>query len=156
MSENKRAERCETCRWWNLSAAWDSGRETGFDGELESKCHRYPPMRSLQPDLDPADACYWDRPATYDTDWCGEWQPAKPVTTDVDNLGLAGLRLPCRAINCLESDGIDTIGKLRRCTVSKLHQIRNLGGATIVAIRERLAEHGLHLLGETPDKESNP
>ena len=151
MSE-ERAERCETCRFWD--------RQDRHIGE----CRRYPPCKLLG-DLEaaignaptamhPVDRHRnqdWVWPSLNPDDWCGEWQPIGPVSVDFDALGLAGLGLSCRALNCLESGDIETIGQLRKCTARKLRQIRNLGKSTIDAIRKRLAEHGLYLLGENPD-----
>jgi len=82
-----RAERCETCKWWNpssrskpnvLAAMSESMREVlellplGF-------CHRYPPQLTFQPPSDNHDEDFDSRfPDSQPDDFCGEWS-ARPV-----------------------------------------------------------------------------
>ena len=58
---------------------------------------------------------------------------------------IEGLELSSRAENCLQSDGIETVGDLLRRTEDELLQIKNLGEVTLNRIEEQLDEQGLEL-----------
>lgn len=66
---SERAERCETCKFWE-----------GYTGDVEhgneptrGNCHRYPPRHYPNPDSETLEDQY-DFPAVETDDWCGEWQ----------------------------------------------------------------------------------
>ena len=61
------------------------------------------------------------------------------------------LNLTSRAINCLESANIKTIGELVKHTDSELLKIDNLGNTTLNEIKRRLEELGLSLGMEVPE-----
>ena len=61
------------------------------------------------------------------------------------NLPLASLQLSVRANNCLESELIHTVRDLVQLTEDGLMQIKNFGETTLVEVREKLSELGLHL-----------
>ena len=66
MSENERAERCETCRFLE-----------SIDGKIEpGYCKRYPPRTSDALLL--LNAMSDIQPVVWSNDWCGEWQPIGP------------------------------------------------------------------------------
>ena len=64
-----RIERCETCRFWcdpeQLSDHWQ-------------ECHRYPPTSRSDGEV----RDHW--PVTWESDWCGEWQPTPPAAATRD------------------------------------------------------------------------
>jgi len=64
---------------------------------------------------------------------------AKPVSE---------LNLSVRAMNCLESEDIQTIGELIKKTSGNLLKIRNLGPTTLNEIGDKLAMLGLKLKGD--------
>lgn len=66
-----RAERCETCRWWE----WCRG-VSEYCGYKAGYCHRLPPVLHKDPDykLYLSDQ-HWTHPIVTSTDWCGEYQP---------------------------------------------------------------------------------
>ncbi len=55
------------------------------------------------------------------------------------------LDLTVRALNCLESENIRTIGELCRMTEPDLAGLRNFGRVTIGEIKMKLSERGLRL-----------
>src|SRR5690606_28701658 len=61
------------------------------------------------------------------------------------NMKLSELRLSVRANNCLESENIATLRDLVQRTEDQLLEVRNFGDTTLKAIRETLAQYGLHL-----------
>ena len=61
------------------------------------------------------------------------------------NTTIAELKLSVRASNCLESEGINTVRQLVQLTEDQLLELRNFGDTTLLEVRERLAEMGLHL-----------
>ncbi len=61
------------------------------------------------------------------------------------------LNLTSRAINCLESANIKTIGELVKNTDAELLKIDNLGNTTLNEIKRRLEELGLSLGMEVPE-----
>jgi len=58
---------------------------------------------------------------------------------------IEGLELSSRAENCLQSDGIQTVGDLLRRTNDELLQIKNLGDVTLSRIEEKLEDQGLEV-----------
>ena len=50
-----------------------------------------------------------------------------------------------RASNCLESERISTVRELVVRTEDQLLEVRNFGDTTLIEIREKLSELGLHL-----------
>lgn len=82
----ERAERCETCRWWDDITVVDNP----LDGEDvgQAFCHRYPPVRDIDPQYirshqhpeGSMTARAWLHPLTFSFDFCGEWQPQAATT----------------------------------------------------------------------------
>lgn len=76
MSE-PRQERCDNCRFWAEKFKQREGADSYFLG----KCHRLPPVVSSEgpetaskiEELQIWMKSIW--PITYESDWCGEWQP---------------------------------------------------------------------------------
>lgn len=61
------------------------------------------------------------------------------------SMSLAELKLSVRAMNCLESENINTVRDLVQRTEDQLLEVRNFGETTLNEVREKLSEHGLHL-----------
>lgn len=61
------------------------------------------------------------------------------------NMSLAELNLSVRATNCLESENINTVRDLVTRSEDELLEVRNFGETTLVEVREKLSEMGLHL-----------
>lgn len=66
------------------------------------------------------------------------------------NMAIRDLRLSVRANNCLEHAGIVTVRELVQQTEDQLMEIRNFGETTLVEVREKLQEMGLHLGMKVP------
>jgi len=64
-------------------------------------------------------------------------------------LSLAELELSVRTTNCLESEGITTVGDLVRRTPEELLEVRNFGDRSLREVEEKLAHLGL-TLAKTP------
>ncbi len=60
-------------------------------------------------------------------------------------LPLTKLGLSIRAMKCLESEGIATIGELCNRSAEELQEIRNFGETTLAEVRQKLAARGLRL-----------
>ncbi|MBM4002654.1 MAG: DNA-directed RNA polymerase subunit alpha [Planctomycetes bacterium] len=60
-------------------------------------------------------------------------------------LSLAELKLSVRAMNCLESENINTVRDLVQRTEDQLLEVRNFGETTLNEVREKLSELNLHL-----------
>ena len=61
------------------------------------------------------------------------------------NLSLAELQMSVRAMNCLESENINTVRDLVSRNEDQLLEVRNFGDTTLNEVREKLTELGLHL-----------
>ena len=61
------------------------------------------------------------------------------------NMKLSELNLSVRASNCLETENITTVRELVCRTEDEMLEVRNFGDTTLVEIREKLSELGLHL-----------
>jgi DNA-directed RNA polymerase subunit alpha len=61
------------------------------------------------------------------------------------NMSLAELNLSVRAGNCLESENIHTVRDLVSQSEDELLEVRNFGDTTLVEVRQKLDELGLHL-----------
>jgi len=61
------------------------------------------------------------------------------------SMSLAELKLSVRAMNCLESENINTVRDLVQKTDDQLLEVRNFGETTLNEVREKLKELGLHL-----------
>lgn len=61
------------------------------------------------------------------------------------NLSLAELQLSVRAMNCLESENINTVRDLVTRNEDQLLEVRNFGDTTLNEVREKLTELGMHL-----------
>jgi len=69
------------------------------------------------------------------------------------------LDLPCRAANCLKNEGVFYIGDLVQKTERQLMLHPNFGHRSLMQIKEKLADMGLHLgmqLEDWPPQASNP
>ena len=62
----------------------------------------------------------------------------------IDDLGLT-----VRTTNCLAAEGIDTVEQLLKYSSEQLLEFRNFGMTQLANVREKLAERGLRLLGDT-------
>jgi DNA-directed RNA polymerase subunit alpha len=61
------------------------------------------------------------------------------------NLSLAELQLSVRAMNCLQSENINTVRDLVQRNEDQLLEVRNFGDTTLTEVREKLTELALHL-----------
>ncbi len=61
------------------------------------------------------------------------------------NMSLAELKLSVRAMNCLESENINTVRDLVQRNEDVLLEVRNFGDTTLNEVRDKLTELGLHL-----------
>ena len=77
-------EECLTCKFWQ---AYEVDAEESFK---RGKCRRYPPVIDSiavneeiafykengkeMPDTDASDAAVWTQPATWQSEWCGEYR----------------------------------------------------------------------------------
>ncbi len=61
-------------------------------------------------------------------------------------LSLAETTLIVRTVNCLEEEGIFTVGDLLNCTRERLLAIPNFGGKTLEEVFKALAKLGFHCL----------
>ncbi|HEX5105002.1 MAG TPA: DNA-directed RNA polymerase subunit alpha, partial [Pirellulaceae bacterium] len=78
--------------------------------------------------------------------------PARGATLGVDgameaklSMSLAELKLSVRAMNCLESENINTVRDLVQKTEDQLLEVRNFGDTTLTEVKEKLTELGLYL-----------
>jgi DNA-directed RNA polymerase subunit alpha len=60
------------------------------------------------------------------------------------NMSLAEMKLSVRAMNCLETENINTVRDLVQKTEDQLLEVRNFGETTLTEVREKLTELGLH------------
>jgi DNA-directed RNA polymerase subunit alpha len=60
-------------------------------------------------------------------------------------MSLAELKLSVRAMNCLESENINTVRDLVQKTEDQLLEVRNFGDTTLNEVRDKLHELGLYL-----------
>lgn len=67
------------------------------------------------------------------------------------NIPLADLNFSVRASNCMENEVIMYVRDLVRFTEDQLMEIRNFGETTLVEVREKLDELGLHLGMKVPE-----
>src|SRR6478609_7969507 len=61
------------------------------------------------------------------------------------NMSLAELKLSVRAMNCLESENINTVRDLVQKTEDQLLEVRNFGDTTLNEVKDKLHELGLYL-----------
>ncbi len=61
------------------------------------------------------------------------------------NMSLSDVQLSVRAMNCLESEGINTVRDLVMRNEDELLEVRNFGETTLTEVREKLKDLGLHL-----------
>jgi DNA-directed RNA polymerase subunit alpha len=72
------------------------------------------------------------------------------------SMSLAELDLSVRATNCLESENIITVRDLVAMTEDQLLEVRNFGETTLIEVREKLADIGLHMGMRVPAPPVNP
>ena len=60
-------------------------------------------------------------------------------------MSLAELKLSVRAMNCLESENINTVRDLVQRNEDQLLEVRNFGETTLNEVKEKLRQMGLHL-----------
>jgi hypothetical protein len=78
-------ETCSTCRFWDYAAR--DGADGCDEEDKWSRCRRFPPQPNvahiaifaLRASGCPSDVSEWSQPATYGWEWCGEYQPRKPL-----------------------------------------------------------------------------
>ena len=70
------------------------------------------------------------------------------------NLSLAEMNLSVRAMNCLESENINTVRDLVTRNPDALMEVRNFGDTTFNEVREKLTELGLRLGMRVPEASS--
>ncbi len=68
-----------------------------------------------------------------------------PALEAILSMNITELDLSVRATNCLESDNINTVRDLVSHTEDQLLEVRNFGETTLVEVREKLDELGLHM-----------
>ncbi|MDA7951366.1 MAG: DNA-directed RNA polymerase subunit alpha, partial [Pirellulaceae bacterium] len=68
---------------------------------------------------------------------------------------VADLQLSVRAQNCLDAEEILLVRDLVRLTEDQLLEVRNFGETTLVEVREKLTELGLHLGMRVPTPATN-
>lgn len=167
-------ERCENCRFWKR-----------HDDDTTGDCRRAPPVVTLREntaaidEIDPpGDVYYWSRwPATCNDDWCGEYQPKPPATTeDPVKSAASDLTLPelglCvrtrRALACALRDGVRRHGKPRLPDVASngdprvwhleqlsrddVSMIAGIGALSVSEISTALASVGTAFRGEPRPK----
>jgi len=61
------------------------------------------------------------------------------------SMSLAELRLSVRATNCLETENIASVRDLVSMNEDQLLEVRNFGDTTLIEVKDRLTELGLHL-----------
>ena len=61
------------------------------------------------------------------------------------NMSLAELNLSVRAMNCLETENINTVRDLVTKSEDQLLEVRNFGDTTLSEVRAKLSELGLRL-----------
>lgn len=61
------------------------------------------------------------------------------------SMSLAQMNLSSRAMNCLESEGINTVRELVSRTEEQLLEVRSLGETTLNEVKEKLTQMGLRL-----------
>lgn len=78
--------------------------------------------------------------------------PARTGVSGVDaileaklNMSLAELKLSVRAMNCLESENINTVRELVQRNEDQLLEVRNFGETTLNEVRDKLRQLDLHL-----------
>jgi len=161
IQQGERAERCETCRFWQQS----------YEDLHVGQCRRYPPQMCdtvvryyaknplVKHEYEESDtlaaagaADPWRFPVLCFDDWCGEYKPlALPMVKD-DPLDV--LKLSKRLLNSLEcaykgpKGPITLISQLVQHTEADLLEIRNVGEESLREIRLALAALGLKLKGD--------
>ncbi len=81
--------------------------------------------------------------------------PLDPATEAKLAMSLAELNLSVRAGNCLESESINTVRDLVRCSEDQLLEVRNFGETTLNEVREKLADIGLRMGMRLPPSASS-
>jgi len=76
----------------------------------------------------------------------------KPKVTESQlTMPISALRLSARASNCLQSEGMQTVGQLLEKTEAELLEIKNFGRVTLLELQEKLAEQGLEVALLAPE-----
>jgi len=71
---------------------------------------------------------------------------ARPeIAESMLSMPIKALELSIRALNCLDSQGIKTVGQLLEYSEQELLSIRSFGNVTLDEVRDNLAEHGLEV-----------
>lgn len=159
-----RADRCETCRFWDgkpltatggcdiVHEAYPDTHSTVEDGIrfVESgECHRHAPhVRVPAPDVSPPG---WPEnlqagwPITLPLDWCGEWQAAAPRTPIDEAIKV----LSGRAKGVLERVAGDRLdwSRIEEIDWEELRNARNCGDETMDEFLQFFQSHGMTLRG---------
>jgi len=109
-------------------------KPSGFEHGVPAECRRHAPP--------------W--PGVDLNDWCGEWE--------INNVNLlhqplSAIGLGVRATNCLQLEGINTVGDLVVQGEGDLLSLKNFGRTTLDNVRYCLNKHGLHL--NTPTQQGD-
>jgi DNA-directed RNA polymerase subunit alpha len=79
-----------------------------------------------------------------------------PATEAKLSMSLAELDLSVRATNCLESENINTVRDLVSHSEDQLLEVRNFGETTLMEVREKLHQLGLHMGMRLPPTPASP
>lgn len=69
-------------------------------------------------------------------------------------LSTSELDLPVRTTNCLDEQGISTIGDLLQCSREKLLGFPNFGEKTLEEVFKALEKHGFYRKGHEPQEDT--
>jgi len=148
---------CKDCKWWEFNISTEAIGKIGF-------CHRFSPMgendQSGKAEEYEEDKAVWF-PQTWEEGWCGEFKERVPKEPEVlpaqltgrDCLYLStteldiGSHVYVRALKCLSSVGIKTIGDLIKHNSRELLRIRNFGDTCLRGVKAALVKRGLGFLG---------
>jgi hypothetical protein len=144
MSE-QRAERCETCRFWEPEKT-EVSRVPGVCGT----CHRNAPVAlpiMVFPEGENTNEFMAVWPETTLSSWCGEYQPVPlPVVETCQPVKILNPSVCLK--KSLEKWGIKTVHELTALNVSDLIDLVGSTKLMIREIRDKLAAHGLKLRGD--------
>lgn len=134
---SERADRCETCRYWDV---WDDPVSATGSSFQFGECRRHAPRPYLESD-DPTliEPVTW--PNTRMTSWCGEWKPQSPT----GNVNFPFGQLSVRARNVLKTSfpEVATIDDLLAVGRYRLSLTRNCGVTTLMEFDDIAKEAGV-------------
>lgn len=173
-TEQPRAERCETCRFWqgnrpteeddvarenvaDLAAKTEAGRRYAletFKSWKDGTCHRLPPAALSEPDDCTMHRDRW--PCTAWDDWCGEWRAKGTTPGQWQEIKLRDTSLKPRLQSDLRfritgkhsPDREPTLGEVAALSWQDLYVNGSFGKASVKAVEEELRKHGAKLRGD--------